>query len=171
MSRKPWWVTVESGELAALRRRLLRTVHARFGQSLGAEVEDAVHHAFVALFRNRTSISSDNDGLYRYLVVAAQRAALDRVRTAGLRSRRRREGLPQRNATHSPLMEILLREKKGQIRKFFGELDELDRLIVWRHVVDGRTIHAVAREFGVGWHRADETISRVLRELRRLLVD
>lgn len=170
MSRKPWWVTISPAELVALRQRLMRTLHARFGQTLGSEIEDAVHQAFVALLRNRESISSDNDGLYRYLLVASRRSALDRIKTQNLRSRRR-DALPKPVSDLSPLVEVLLREEKSNIRRFFDELDELDRLIVWRYVVDGQSVNALAQELNLGWHRVDATITRVLAALRRLLVD
>jgi transposase len=50
-------------------------------------------------------------------------------------------------------------------------LEELDRLIVWSHVVDGESVQAIARRLGIGWHRVNATIQRVLVELRQVLLD
>ncbi|HRX87473.1 MAG TPA: sigma-70 family RNA polymerase sigma factor [Phycisphaerae bacterium] len=144
---------------------------ARFAAVLGAEVEDVVHHAFLALFRNREHISPQDDGLYRYLIVAARNAALDRIKTERLRSQRRGDAPPPTVEDTSGVGELLVREKTQAIRDFLGELDELDRFIVWSHVVDGKSIHAVARELGIGWHRASTRLQRILGALRRLLMD
>jgi len=167
----PWWVALTPGELTALRNRVLRATEARFAPTLGPEVEDAVHHAFVALFRNRESISPDNDGLYRYLLVAARRAALDRIKTESLRAHRRREAAGMADSDSAGLAHLLLHENKAAVQTFLGELPELDRFIIWSHVVDGRSIHAIAQELGIGWHRASAILERVLGGLRRLLVE
>jgi DNA-directed RNA polymerase specialized sigma24 family protein len=62
-------------------------------------------------------------------------------------------------------------KKKTTIRRIFDELEELDRLIVWSHVVDGESVQAIARRLGIGWHRVNATIQRVLVELRQVLLD
>jgi RNA polymerase sigma factor (sigma-70 family) len=170
VSVTPWWARITPEELAALRHRVVRATATRFAAVAEPEVEDAVHHAFVALFRNRASISAENDGLYRYMVVAARRAALDRIKTETLRAGRRHEAARVTEFGPSALAEVLLRENKQAIRTFLGELDQLDRFILWSHVVDGRSIHAIAQELGIGWHRASATVERLLGELRRLLV-
>jgi RNA polymerase sigma factor (sigma-70 family) len=171
MSRKPWWVTMTPEELSTLRRRALRTIEARFRATLGVETEDVLHHAFVALFRNRDSVSPEDDGLYRYLVVAARRAALDRIKTAALRADRREHAAKPAHHDHTPLVETLLREKKAEVREIFDELDEVDRLLLRRHVIEGQSLNAVARELGIGWHRADAAVKRILTRIRRMLLD
>jgi RNA polymerase sigma factor (sigma-70 family) len=167
----PWWATITPAELADLRRRVVQSISKRFAPTLGAEVEDVVQHAFAALLRNRAVIASDNDGLYRYLVVAARRAALDRIKTDRLRAERRPRAASPTDPGGSPLFQVLLREKKTTIRRIFDELEELDRLIVWSHVVDGESVQAIARRLGIGWHRVNATIQRVLVELRQVLLD
>lgn len=171
MSSTPWWSVLTPGEIAALRSRVMDRIRARFAAALGAEVEDVVHHAFLALIRNRAHVSPDNDGLFRYLVVAAQNAALDRIKTESLRAQRRAEAVKPPPDDPTPLWAVLLREKNQAIRDFLDELDEVDRFMVWSHVVDGKSIQAVAREVGIGWHRAAARIQQVLSSMRRLLMD
>ena len=52
---------------------------------------------------------------------------------------------------------------------FFCALSEIERLILWSHVVDGKSIRTVAREFGLNWHRVAGILDRVLRMARRNL--
>jgi RNA polymerase sigma factor (sigma-70 family) len=129
-----------------------------------------VHQAFVALFRNRERVVSDNDGLYRYLLVAARRSSLDRLKTARLRESRRAD-LAARGAALDAGDQSSIREKNEAIREIFCELGELDRLILWSHVVDGQSINAIARELDLNWHRVSQAIERAIRRIRRRIKD
>ena len=164
-------MTMTPERLTALRERALRTIEARFHATLGCETEDVLHQAFVALLLNRECVSPENDGLYRYLIVTARRAALDRIKTAALRADRREHAAKPAHDDHSPLVETLLREKKSQVREILDELDELDRLLIRKHVIEGASLNAAARELGIGWHRADTTVKAVLARIRRTLLD
>lgn len=170
MSSERWWQTLGADDILTLRRRVLSALRRQFAATPVAEVEDAVHQAFVALFRNRERISADNDGLYRYLLVAARRSALDRLRTVRLRESRRSD-VAARVLPAEMDDESARREKNEAIREIFCELGELDRLILWSHVVDGRSINAIARELGVNWHRVAQAVERAVRRIRRRLAD
>ncbi len=169
MSSNRWWHTLTADDIVELRRRVLAAVTSQFAHTPAAEVEDAVHHAFVALFRNREAISSDADGLFRYLLVAARRAALDRVKTERLRSARRPQVAQAAAAQADPGLPGDELEKKSIVREIFYELDELDRLILWSHVVEGRSINAIARETGRNWHQVAASLKQALDRIRRRL--
>jgi RNA polymerase sigma factor (sigma-70 family) len=171
MPHPPWWITISTAQLLDLRRRLVEHVTAQFGTTLSAELEDVVQYAFVALFRRREHVSPDNDGLFRYLKTVANHAAIDEVRS----DRRRQELLPKviprlkQPADTEPVSEATpaeAAEENDRIWKIFCALDDLERLIIWGHVVEGRPIRAVARDLGLNWHRVARTVERVLRRIR-----
>lgn len=171
MSASAWWTTVEHDELERLRARLLCWVQSRFGPTLDRESEDVVQHAFVTLLRQREQVRPDDDGLYRYLCVVAHNYALDHLKTS-----RKRNGFAERAgrtraARRSPLAEPGEAELAERARDFFCNLDELDRLVLWSHVVDGRPINAIARDLGLNWHAVARIIDRALRSLRQRLGD
>ena len=56
------------------------------------------------------------------------------------------------------------------IWKVFCALDELDRLVVWSHIVDGKSIRAIARDLDLNWHRVAGIIEGTLRKVRRQLM-
>lgn len=174
MADFPWWTTITTAELLDLRRRLLEYVKLGFGNALKAELEDVIQQAIVVLFRRRESVKADNDGLFRYLKTVARNAALDRIRAA----QRRREHLPrliserERYAPTLPVAAIppaALAEENEKIWKIFCALDDLDRLVIWSHVVNGRSIRAIAHDLDLDWHRVAEIIEEALRRVRRQL--
>ena len=171
MTTSYWWRSISTAELLGLRRRLLERVTAEFGGTLKAELEDVVQQAFAILFRHRESVKADNDGLYRYLKTVSRHVALDRVKAA-----RRRQaylaGLSQDSKgraaasdAESTLSEELAEENE-KIWQIFCALDDLDRLVMWSHVVEGRSIRAVARDLGLNWHRVAAIIEETLRSVR-----
>ena len=175
MAQASWWTTIPTAELLDLRRRLLEHLGAEFGGALKAELEDIVQHAFAGLFRRRENVTADNDGLYRYLKTVSRHAALDRIRAA----RRRQEHLPEltaerdRRVSRAPVPGIPpegLAEENDNVWKVFCALDELDRLVVWSHIVDGKSIRAIARDLDLNWHRVAGIIEGTMREVRRQLM-
>ncbi|HEY3246085.1 MAG TPA: sigma-70 family RNA polymerase sigma factor [Phycisphaerae bacterium] len=163
----PWWTRIQADEVARLRARLLHFVRAKFGPSL-AEVEDIVQHAFVMLFRERQKVQAENDGLYRYLHVVARNHGLDRLKSARLRRERLAEAA-EHLAHRRPIAPAAGRDDIAAVRAFFCELDELDRLILWSHVVEGRPLSAIATELNLNWHEVAGTVQRVLHRLRQKL--
>ncbi len=163
-----------TSELLDLRRRLLGYVRAQFGGVLGAELEDVVQHAFVVLFRRRARLRPENDGLYRYLQAAARHAALDRIKAIKVRQKQVPPTLSEparRMATDAAggLLPEGVPDEAEKIWKIFRALDDLDRLILWNHVVEGKSIRAIAREVDLNWHRVAGIIERTLRDVRREL--
>jgi RNA polymerase sigma factor (sigma-70 family) len=174
MTQSPWWLDVSISELLELRRRLLKETRSEFGAALPGEVEDLVQHAFVVLLRRRGDVDAKNDGLYRYLRTVAFNAARDRIKTL----RTRRQNLPglaaerERRMARDPAAtspEGILADDADKVWQVFCALDDLDRLILWSHVVEGRSIRAIARHLGLNWHRVAGIVERTLREARRQL--
>ncbi len=168
-SRMPWWIALEQEEIELLRARVLRWVEAAFRVTLGRDTEDIVQHAFAMLYRHRENVQPDNDGLYRYLCTVARRYAYDRVKTlkvrAGIAEIAARTIIARRRPAPGPeLVEQIIR-----VREFFCNLDDVDRLVVWGHVVDGRSLREVASELDLRWRDAAEIVDRSLRRLRRWL--
>ena len=167
-----WWTTVSTVELLDLRRRLVEYVRSEFGASLEPELEDVVQQAFVVLLQRRESVDPAEDGLFRYLKTVARNAALDRLRTARRRQKHFPEvisklGHPPGQAPGTPSAEPA--EESERIWEFFRALDELERLMLWSHVVEGKSIRAVARDFDLSWHRVAGVIEGALRRARREL--
>lgn len=171
MSRTSWWTEVSPDELRALHARVMQAVNRQFTNRTEVDREEVVQHAFVDLFRNRERISSDDDGLYRYLVRAATSAALDRIKQAKARSTRRAPASAGGAPPAIPVDVAAAREKNRKIRDVFRELDEVDRLILWYHAVEGRSVRSVAADLDMSWHRVADTIERVKWTLRRRLGD
>ena len=175
MPEQAWWTTVSAAELLDLRRRLLEYVRAEFGSALKAELEDIVQHAFTVLFRQRESLKADDDGLYRYLKTVSRHAALDRIGAA----QRRQEHLPEYASERGRYLQQrlpipgmppeALAEENEKIWQVFRALDDLDRLVIWSHVVDGKSIRAIARDLDLNWHRVAGIIEATLRRVRREL--
>lgn len=170
MADSLWWDTILPTELLNLRKQLLNELRVEFGKALGAELEDIVQHAFVVLFRRRESVKVDDDGLYRYLKTVAGNAAVDRIRTDQRRKQRlfdvmsgrrceSREAAPETQPNGGE-------EESERIRRVFCALDDLDRLVVWCHVVEGQSIRAIARDLDLNWHNVARTIERTLRRIR-----
>lgn len=174
MPNSPWWTTISTAELLALRRRLVAHVRAEFGDVLGTEVEDVVQHAFVVLFKRRTRVSADEDGLYRYLDTVARNAARDRVKAI----KQRQKPLPEaalrrgqhasKGAVPAPPPEEAAQENE-KIWEIFCALGDLDRLILWYHVVEGQSIRAIARDLDLSWHDVAGVIEGALRAVRKKL--
>ncbi len=171
MTPSPWWTTVKSADLLELRRRLVFAIHSDFPALVEAEVEDVVQQAFITLFKRRDGVNSDDDGLFRYIKTVAKNNALDRIRTAKRRrghaaaaaAARRRDtssdgspGVSGREAA----------EEADKILQVFRALDDLDRLVIWCHVVEGKSIRAVAGELNMNWHRVAGIVERALRKVR-----
>jgi len=171
MSRKPWWTELTADKILHLRRRVLRRLDKEFASSLGTETQDVVQQAFVALLRNRPEVHPEHDGLYRYLLVVARRVALDRLRQVRHRKTPRHRMPPGSTSPPSPAQQAVLREESEEIRKVFRELGELDRLIVWSHIVERRSIRAIAGDLDLGWHQVADTVKRVLHDIRRRMGD
>lgn len=167
-----WWTTISTGELLDLRRRLLEHVKVQFGNTLKAELEDIVQHAFAVLFRRREGVKAESDGLYRYLKTVSQHAALDRIRTAKRRQghlvgRSNAEGVDRGSGLPSPgISPEESREQNEKIWSVFCALDDLDRLVIWSYVVDGKSIRAISGDLGLNWHRVAGIISKAMRLLR-----
>ena len=172
MAGLSWWTTISTAELLRLRRRLVQHVKIQFGSTLKAELEDVVQHAFTVLFRHRGSVNADNDGLYRYLKTVSRRAALDWIKGAKRRQDHLRETIAKHrgHALKLPIPGIPpeeLREQSEKIWRIFCALDDLDRLVVWSHVVDGKSIRAVSRDLDLNWHRVAGIIDETLRLVRK----
>ena len=174
MANVPWWTTISAAELLDLRQRLLKHLREKFSGALGAEPEDIGQHAFVVLFQRGGSVRMDNDGLYRYLKTVARHTIIDQIRTTRRRQERLRQlrsecerdtlGLSAAGGAPEQLM-----EENGRIWKIFRALDDLDRLILWSYVVDGRSIRKIAQEFDLNWHRVAEIIHITLHGIRNEL--
>ena len=54
-----------------------------------------------------------------------------------------------------------------RIREIVCELDELDRLVLWSYVVDGRSKLAIAQDLGLNWHRIDKLLDRAFARIRQ----
>lgn len=169
-----WWTSISTAELLTLRRRLLEEHRREFGDVLGDEFEDAVQHAFVALLRRPEDVSAANDGLYRYLRIVSHNHAIDRLRA----EKRKREHLPQvallverhpAKAVSPPDEPPITAEEHEKIWHVFCALDEAERLIVWSHVVERRSIRAIADEMDLNWHRVDGIVKKSLGRIRRAL--
>ena len=171
MTDLPWWTIITTAELLRLRRRLLEHVKAEFGTALKADMEDIVQHAFVVLFRHRESVKADNDGLFRYLKTVSRHAALDGIKAV----RRRRAHLPELIAEHERRARVRgadgtisqgSAKENEKIWQMFCALDDLDRLVIWSHIVDGRSIRAIARDLDLSWHRVAGIVEGRLRGIR-----
>ena len=170
MTASPWWTTISTAELLDLRRRLLRHLQVQFGSTLKDELEDIVQHAFAVLFGRRKSVKADNDGLYRYLKTVSQHRALDGIKAARRRRAHQsdimseRERRVPRSGAHG-IPEEPANDSKN-IWQVFCALDDLDRLVIWSYVVDGKSIREIARELDLNWHRVAGIIERTLRRVR-----
>ena len=174
MADLPWWTTIATAELLDLRRRLLEHLKVQVGAAVKAELEDIVQHTFVVLFRQRESVKADNDGLFRYLKTVSRHVALDRIRGA----KRRQEHLKRASAERGGYAARLSvpgispevsAEENEKIWEIFCALDDLDRLVLWSHVVDGQSVRAIARELDLNWHCVAGIIDGTLRRVRRQL--
>ena len=56
-----------------------------------------------------------------------------------------------------------------KIWEVFCALDELERLVLWSHVVEEKSIRAVARDLNLNWHKAARILDGALRRIRRAL--
>ena len=175
MTSSPWWTTISTAELLGLRRRLLVHFGVQFGSTLKGELEDVVQHAFVVLFRNREDVTSHNDGLYRYLKTVSRHTALDWIRAARRRQAHlfefiseRKRRVPRCSAHGAPSDGPACESEK--IWHVFCALEDLDRLIIWSHVVDGKSIRAIARDLDLNWHRVAGIIEGTLRKVREQLM-
>lgn len=169
----PWWTTLSTAELLILRRRLIEYISSAFGASLDDELEDVVQQAFVGLLSRPGSVTSDSDGLFRYLKTVAHNIAVDRIRSV----RRRQERIPRvleeaqvsqaRACAGAQPAQAEVREEHRKIWEVFCALSDQDRLIVWCHVVEGRSIRAISECLQLNWHRVSGTIQKFVQRLRR----
>jgi RNA polymerase sigma factor (sigma-70 family) len=167
VSSSTWWSNLVAEDILRLRGRLDDSLSASFPAVSQSDREDIVQQAFVALLQRRDEVDAANDGLYRYMHVAAQHLALDRLK-AGYRSAEPLPpDLPQAESTSHFTAPGEIRDEGEKIRRIFYELGPVDRLVLWRHVVDGRSVQAIARELGLNWHQADQLLKRILAEVRR----
>lgn len=169
----PWWTIISTTELLDLRRRLAKHVRATFGNTLGVESEDVVQHAFVVLFQRRERVKPERDGLYRYLQTVARNAALDRMKTTRVRRKHHsevvskdRDRAPSGIAFAEPPLAGPVEENE-KIWRVFCALNDLDRLVLWSHVVERQSIRAIARDLDLNWHRVAGIIEGALRRIRR----
>lgn len=169
-----WWTEISTEELLGLRRRVLQQVEIEFGPTLNAELEDVVQHAFAVLFQFRDRVSAERDGLFRYLKTVARHAAMDRVkflqhrRNPQLHSSAR--DTSRASSSTSPVVPPgQLIEENEKIWQVFCALDDLDRLVIWSHVVDGKSIRAVCRELDLNWHRVAAIVEESFRKFRKQL--
>ncbi len=168
-----WWAKITAAELLELRRRLVGHLRRQFRNLPESELEDLVHYAFIRLFRRRGTVSAERDGLFRYLRTVASRAGVDRIR----RIRRRSELLPEAARERDRELEtggqdastVESAEIHQKIWQIFCALDEVERLIIWSHVVEGRSLRAIARDLDLNWHRVAEVVDKALRRARREL--
>lgn len=160
MSASPWWTTITDAEVADLRDRLTRWIASRFGQALKSEIDDVAQHALLMLHLHRSRVLPQDDGLFRYLLVVARNRAVDVLRSRTFRTKIL-SAVPQtpEDATCWPAESS---DEIAQVRKFFCELDARDRLYLWKHVVLGRAIQAIAKEQGVSWQTVADTVARAL---------
>jgi RNA polymerase sigma factor (sigma-70 family) len=174
MADAPWWTTFSAAELLELRRRCLEYLHSRFGAEIEAELEDVVQRAFVALLRRRESVSPDDDGLFRYLRTVARNAAIDRLKT--IRQHRADAQIRAAQRQGEPLTDPMREEpgpssgeEKERIWEFLCALSDLDRLVLWSHVVEGKSVRAIARDLDLNWHRVAGILRATLDGVRRKL--
>ena len=167
MAESPWWTTLSAADLLRLRERLIAQIRADFGNRATIDPEDLVHHAFTVLFERRHSVKAEDDGLFRYLQTVARNAALDHVRKLARTDASR----PAADAPEAPdsTGEADAADEQKKIWANFCALGDLERLMIWSHVVEGRSIRAIARELDLNWHRVAGTIDTALRRIRREL--
>ncbi len=167
MSTQPWWQTISPKDLLALRRRVLQQLRQDFPTGELSDYEDATQAAFVGMFVRRDSVTTDDDGLLRWLKAAARNRMLDRHRHAKVRQRPRLHLAPP--ADRAPPDALAHAERIEKIRAHLAQLDDLGRLVVWKHVVQGVSLSALAREL----KRDRRTLARILRatfvHVRRLM--
>jgi RNA polymerase sigma factor (sigma-70 family) len=174
MSHIPWWTSIDAAQLLELRRRLLEGLRSQFS-ALGAEdLEDIVQQAFVQVFRRPESVTVENDGLFRYLATASRNLALDRKKTGTLRQERikRVGGTPlesESETTVPPVEPPITPSESEEIWQILRALPELDRLILWSYVVQGKSTRQVARELGLNWHTVARSVDRSIRRIRQIL--
>lgn len=176
MNQGPWWSSIKASQLLELRRRVLESLQPQFS-GLGAEDwEDIVQQAFVTVFRRPESVTVENDGLFRYLVTASRNLALDRKKTGALRLERLKMAAatlatPESETSPSPSEPTITSPESEEIWKIVRALPELDRLILWSYVVQGKSTRQVARELGVNWHSVARSIDRSFRRIRQTLAN
>jgi RNA polymerase sigma factor (sigma-70 family) len=174
MADAPWWTTLSEAELLELRRRCLKYLRTKFGAQIEAELEDVVQKAFVALLRRRESVSPVDDGLFRYLRTVARNAAIDRLKAvrhqcvdAQIRAAQGQADLLTDRVREEPAPSS--EEEKERIREFLCALSDLDRLVLWSHVVEGKSVRAIARDLDLNWHRVAGILRATLDRVRRKL--
>jgi RNA polymerase sigma factor (sigma-70 family) len=169
VSSTAWWTGITADDVLRLRARVVAFLAATFPTLSAADCDDLTQQAFVGLLRHREKVRPDDDGLFRYLAAAARNAALDRFKSMAVR---RRADLPEsagRSLDPAPDAATQGEEQNERIREIFCELDALDRFVLWRSVVDGRSLQSIANELDLNWHRVDAILARTLREVRRRL--
>ena len=169
-----WWKEISTDQILALRRRLLQYLDAEFGSTLKTELEDVTQHAFSVLFQRRNRVSTERDGLFRYLKTVARRSAIDRRRVSASRRKPRKKSTAttagRASSSTSPITPPAQRlEENEKIWQVFCALDDLDRLVIWSHIVDEKSIREVCRELDLNWHRVSAIVEAALREFRNRL--
>jgi RNA polymerase sigma factor (sigma-70 family) len=171
MPQDAWWTSLNASSLLALRSRLLAYVRSSFGKSLPDEAEDIVQQAFASLYGQREQVSPDDDGLFRFLRTAARNLALDRIRSANRRKKHFERVLAAVRASapgrEAPSLEA--DEENEKVWQVFCALDELERLLVWSHAVEGKSIRAISQELNLNWHRVADMLYSALRRLRKAM--
>jgi RNA polymerase sigma-70 factor (ECF subfamily) len=171
MRKTPWWTEVSSADLAVLRGRLVSMLRAEFGATLAGEIEDIAQQALVVLFRRRSEVLSEKDGLFRYLSTVARNEAIDRLRRARIRTGPRPgRSSPRREEEGQPTLDDAVdAETSRMVLEEFCALSELERLTLWGCVVEEQSIRSVARALGCNWHTVAAIVDRALRRIRHSL--
>lgn len=154
-----------------LRSRLLSDLVVGFGPKLQADREDIVQLAFVELMRYSKDVTSDDDGLYRCLRTIARRNAIDRIRSQR-RARTKLGELPQpsrlghRPPTDTDFPYQSTDQASSRIWDIYCALGDLERLVLWKHVIEGRSIRSIAAEQNMSWHSVAGIIESALDRVR-----
>jgi len=163
-----WWESISEEELVALRRRLLLLLRMNFPGCGISDLEDTVQAAFLGMLVHRENVSPERDGLFRYLRTAARNHMIDRWRHTRVRE------CPKTPHTgpvagREPPDALVHAENIERIKEYLHQLDDLSRWIIWRHVVDGASIRAVAQGLNRDRHAVKGILEAAFARVRRLI--
>ena len=168
MSTRPWWDTITTKELVALRRRLLHVLRVDYPGRNESDLEDAVQAAFLGMLVNRENVSAEHDGLFRYLGTAVRRRMIDRWRHTKVRENLKKP-LTEAAEDRDPHDALVHAEKIEEIKKYVRQLRPLSRYVLRKHVVSGVSIRALARELGRDRHTIARLLHAAIVHVRRLM--
>ncbi len=174
MPDRNWWQEIPSGTLLELRKRALARLGRQFPTLSNSQREDIVQQAFVSMFQRRQSIQPDDDGLFRYMTKCMRNDAID-LRRAKTRDAKAQDKIiqSQKLPSSSPkeANSGLTAEENQEIWEIYCALSDLERLVLWSHAVDGKSIRSVSGELGISWHRAMSITVRTMAKMRAQLLD